>query len=80
MTDLETSYAALAAASRSAADREVLENVRQKHLRSAATWDSLAVSAQGMEVLRQNRLSKQEEMDPEEDEPLPASPSDAELT
>jgi len=42
MADANEDYAAMAAASRIAASAEVLENVRRKHLASAATWDGLA--------------------------------------
>lgn len=42
MAQANEDYAALAAASRAAAAAEILENVRLKHLASAAAWDSLS--------------------------------------
>lgn len=76
MNDFQSDYAALAAASRSATAKEGLENVRQKHLTSAATWDSLAVSAKGMELLREKRLAGQAEVsDSDETDPEPAPSS-----
>ncbi|WP_126174382.1 hypothetical protein [Altericroceibacterium xinjiangense] len=78
MNDFKSDYAALAAASRSAAAEEVLENVRQKHLTSAATWDSLAVSAEGMELLREKRLGTRAELAEDEMEREPAPSSGAE--
>ena len=41
----QRAYLALAAEDHAAASAEVLENVRRKHLTSAATWEGLAILA-----------------------------------
>ncbi|HKX79464.1 MAG TPA: hypothetical protein VJM34_13170 [Novosphingobium sp.] len=43
MADLARDYANRAEQARVAAETEPLENVRQKHLASAAAWEELAV-------------------------------------
>jgi len=48
-------YDALALLARSAAGGEQLENVRQKHLTSAVSWEQLAANGRKMEALRAQR-------------------------
>jgi uncharacterized ferredoxin-like protein len=55
MTPNQTQYLTLAAAARTAADGEKLDNVRQKHLTSAASWEGLAHSMAKMGELREQR-------------------------
>jgi hypothetical protein len=45
LNELEQFYLALAAKDRVAAGLEPLDNVRRKHLTSAATWEGLATLA-----------------------------------
>lgn len=56
MLDTDQYYLAREADARVAAGEQVLENVRQKHLTSAATWAGLAHSARKMADLRARRL------------------------
>ena len=58
MAGANQDYAVMAAASRAAASTEILENVRQKHLTSAATWDGLARAKVKMDALRLHRLDE----------------------
>ena len=62
MSELRTVYAARAKAARSAAAEEALDNVRGKHLTSAAAWDALATTAGKTEEAREKRLSDQAEL------------------
>lgn len=48
----------MAAASRAAAAAEVLDNVRQKHLVSAARWDGLAQAKLRMDAFRAQRIAE----------------------
>lgn len=57
MADLTEDYLARAAEARAAASLEVLANVREKHLVSAATWDGLARSKLRTEALRASRAA-----------------------
>jgi len=59
MADLTEDYLARAAEAREAASLEVLANVREKHLTSAATWESLARSKLKIDALRAHRASAQ---------------------
>jgi hypothetical protein len=52
-------YEALALEARSAAASEPLENARQKHLTSAATWEHLARAGRKMGELRDRRITGQ---------------------
>jgi hypothetical protein len=56
---LHVHYEELASEARSAAASEPLENVRQKHLTSAATWEHLARAGRKMGALRQRRAMEQ---------------------
>ena len=56
MLDVNQTYLAREAEARAAAGEQVLENVRQKHLTSAATWAALAHSSRKMADLRARRL------------------------
>lgn len=58
MADLTEDYLARAAEARAAASLEVLANVRDKHLTSAATWDGLARSRLKIDALRALRASE----------------------
>ena len=49
-------YDEFAVRARSAAAREALDNVRQKHLTSAVSWEQLAVNGRKMEGLREGRM------------------------
>lgn len=55
--DLEDFYLAHAAKDRVAAGLEALENVRGKHLTSAATWEGLARLAAKTKAAREGRLA-----------------------
>ena len=57
MTQVNDCYSQLSARSRAAAAEQVLENVRQKHLTAAASWDRLAHTDANMERLRMKRLA-----------------------
>jgi hypothetical protein len=57
MADLTEDYLARAVAARAAASLEVLANVREKHLVSAATWDGLARSKLRIEAERASRAA-----------------------
>ena len=54
-----TQYGELALEARSAAAAETLENVREKYLRAAATWEHLANSGRRIERLRERRAIEQ---------------------
>lgn len=56
MTESADQYSVMAKASRAAAAEQVLENVRQKHLTAAASWDALALGKCKMDALRLERL------------------------
>ena len=56
---LHVRYGELALAARSAAAAERLENVRQKHLTAALTWEHLANAGRGMDRLRERRAIEQ---------------------
>jgi hypothetical protein len=56
---LDPDYQAMAAEARAAASIEVLENVRQKHLTSAASWEALAHLTSKMADVRAKRLVEQ---------------------
>jgi hypothetical protein len=56
---LHVRYEELAFEARSAAASEPLENVRQKHLTSAATWEHLARAGRKMGELRDRRIMEQ---------------------
>ena len=58
MGDLTEHYLARAAEARAAASLEVLPNVRDKHLTSAATWDGLARSKLKIDALRAGPASE----------------------
>ena len=58
MTQATEDYSQMAAHSRAAAAEQVLDNVRDKHLTAAASWDRLAVSSKRMERLRAKRLAE----------------------
>ena len=58
-------YDEFARLARSAAAMEELENVRQKHMTSALSWENLAANGRKMEELREQRMV----------EPLPTSGS-----
>jgi hypothetical protein len=62
MSELRTVFAARAKADRSAAAEEALDNVRGKHLASAAAWDALATTAGKTEEAREKRLSDQADL------------------
>ena len=55
MKEVQADYLRFAAAARLEAASVELENVRQKHLRSAATWEALARSADKVAELRARR-------------------------
>ena len=57
-------YLALAASDHAAASAEVLENVRHKHLTSAATWEGLASLAGRTAADRQARAALPTARDP----------------
>ena len=59
MKELPTDYLRFAAAARLEAAGEGLENVRQKHLHSAAMWEGLARTADKIEAIRAKRLIEQ---------------------
>ena len=52
-------YDEFAVRARSAAAREALDNVRQKHLTSAVSWEQLAANGRKMEGLRDRRVLEQ---------------------
>jgi len=52
-------YDAFAVLARTAAAGETLENVRQKHLTSAISWEQLAANGRKMEELRARRTLEQ---------------------
>ena len=56
MTEPPDHYSVMAQASRAAAAEQVLDNVRQKHLTAAASWDALALGKRKMDALRLRRL------------------------
>ena len=56
MTDAPDHYSVRAEASRAAAAEQVLDNVRQKHLIAAASWDALALGKRKMDALSLKRL------------------------
>jgi len=58
MAELTEDYLARAAEARAAASLEVLANVRDKHLTSAATWEGLAQSKLKIDALRAGRASE----------------------
>ncbi len=58
MLDLSETYLARESEARAAANAQVLQNVREKHLLAAATWAALAHSARGMADLRAKRLAE----------------------
>ena len=58
MADLTEDYLARAAEAREAASLEVLANVREKHLLSAATWDGLARSKLEIDAARARRVAE----------------------
>jgi hypothetical protein len=57
MAQMNDNYSQLAADSRAAAAEQVLDNVREKHLTAAASWDRLAHANAKMMKLRAERLS-----------------------
>jgi len=57
MAHMNDNYSQLAADSRAAAAEQVLENVRQKHLTAAASWERLAHANAKMMKLRAERLN-----------------------
>ena len=59
MAQLNDDYSQMAADARALAAEQVLENVRQKHLAAAASWDRLAHANRKMAVLRARRLAEQ---------------------
>jgi hypothetical protein len=59
MTQANIDYSQLSAQSRATAAEQVLENVRQKHLTAAASWDRLAHANEKMERMRMSRLAKE---------------------
>ena len=61
MSQPADNYSEMAAASRAAAAEQVLDNVRQKHLVAAASWDALALGKLKMDALRIRRLLEREE-------------------
>lgn len=54
--ELHAQYGAHAARARSSAAGEQLENVRRKHLTSAAAWEHLASVGRGIEDVRERRM------------------------
>ena len=56
--ELQKLYAGFAAAAKSAAAIEPLENVRIKHLSSAASWERLAAVDRHMNRLRDRRAAE----------------------
>ena len=60
MTQSSENYSELAEAARAAAAEQVLDNVRDKHLTAAATWDALALGKRKMDALRLRRLGERE--------------------
>lgn len=60
MTQSGENYSELAEAARAAAAEQVLDNVRDKHLTAAATWDALALGKRKMDALRRRRLLERE--------------------
>ena len=60
MTQPQVNYSELADAARAAAAEQVLDNVRQKHLIAAATWDALALGKRKMDALRLRRILERE--------------------
>ena len=56
MRESPTDYRRFATAARLAAASEILENVRQKHLLAAATWEGLAYSADKVAEIRARRV------------------------
>ena len=59
MKELPADYLRFAAAARLEAASEGLENVRQKHLHSAAMWEGLAHTADKIAAIRAKRLLEQ---------------------
>ena len=57
MAQMNDNYSQLAADSRAAAAEQLLDNVREKHLTAAASWDRLAHANAKMMKLRAERLS-----------------------
>ena len=60
MTQPTENYSKLAEAARAAAAEQVLDNVRQKHLTAAATWEALALGKRKMDALRLRRVLERE--------------------
>ncbi len=60
MNHSSENYSELAEAARAAAAEQVLDNVRQKHLTAAATWDTLALGQRKIDALRLRRLLERE--------------------
>jgi hypothetical protein len=56
MTEAAEIYSVMAEAARAAAAEQVLDNVRQKHLTAAASWDALALGKRKMDALRLRRV------------------------
>lgn len=56
---LHAQYREHAASARSAAACEPVENVRRKHLASAAAWEHLALVGRGIEEVRGRRMLEQ---------------------
>lgn len=52
-------YDKFAVAARTAAASEKLDNVRQKHLTSAVSWEQLAANSRKMEILRARRMEEE---------------------
>ena len=67
MTQPADQYSVMAEASRAAAAEQVLDNVRQKHLTAAASWDALALGKCKMDALRLKRLRERELLDGKRD-------------
>ena len=61
MTQPADQYSVMAEASRAAAAEQVLDNVRQKHLTAAASWDALALGKCKMDALRLRRLREHQQ-------------------
>ena len=58
MIHSQADYIVLSQRAHAAAATELLANVREKHLKSAATWEALAHSARQMDELRMKRLAE----------------------
>lgn len=59
---VKNDYLARAAAAYAEAEAAVLDNVRDRCLRSAAAWNEMATQAQHIETLRAERLAKADEV------------------